>query len=585
MGIFSTKEQNNFYLDNLSKDELVEYLSKLEIKKHDLSNFQNLVDDIELENTKLIPMMLEYYSKLKEKVPINIYNPNKNIDVFKLMKKKNRTLPRFSQEQLVKQDRQLDFLNEDLNLYDVEQPIFPFKTGNISIFEYMEAFKNPENTISLCGISKKMLQCSPTYHKTRIINCYNKLYSGMWDDSISFGRTTYEYKGKGPKNNIKSFREIMLIPASINHFHRILALRLYNYLDKNNYIDTNIQKGGIRGLKYGLAEQIIKVRESIKDANTNKKKLFVLFLDVSNAFGSLNRKRLTEILKKYYVDENIINYINKYYDELEFYSKTNEWTSNLIKWKDGLIQGCPLSQILFVTSLNYILKYLDNKFKNTMGYQINDCTKILFNAFVDDISILSDNIDHLQEVYNNLKFLLSCLGLSINESKSGILKVNSKTTKNIDNIPYVSVKKYLGEYLSDDGSNITNFKEFLKILNRKLYILDKEKVDNRTRVEFFAKIMVPVIQKKVAIMYDLTINDYKKILFLVQKYLAKWDNTENYAIFAFAINILTNSDDNVIKTANFQNNINFNLQNDINLANYYTENNITFSYDDTKSDI
>ena len=272
--------------------------------------------------------------------------------------------------------------------------------------------------------------------------------SGLYDNKICFGRGSFIYKEakKGPKNNLDSFREIVSIPTVISHFHRIMSLRVCDYLTKNNFINTSIQKGAMGGIKFGVLEQIYKVKEIIKHANENKKPLCLAFLDVSNAFGSLDRNRLFEILRKYHFDESIISYIKTYYEHFKYYAATKEWTTPLLNFPNGLVQGCPLSPILFVIALNYVLNHLNDKYAKEFGYPLGEDISVLFTAYIDDVCILAKDMKSLEIIYNKIKFFYECIGLKLNSSKSAIMRINCQEN-GFDNVPLVNGYKYLGEYI------------------------------------------------------------------------------------------------------------------------------------------
>ena len=539
-------------LDDYTLDELVDYIKDMKPKKLDINDeFQSLTKDVKIENMDLIPISIELYNNIKNIVPI--YKRDKSVIRYSNSRKRY-VKPEFNPNELInmKSNTIDDIYKIDLDIV-IPNPDHRLKVSMITLLEYIESFRSPTIKTDMIGISKKILLSCSNYIKSRLINCYNKILSGNYSSTCCFGKSSYVYKGKGSKKDIKSYRELITIPVVINHFHRILTLRLSDYMNKNNYIDTNIQKGGISGSTNPLFEQIYKVKNIIQDANKNRKSLCILFLDISNAFGNLNRDRLYDILNKYHVDKQLIDYIRYYYGNFRYYAKTVSWSTDLIKWNKGLIQGCPMSPLLFVIAINYILSYLDTKYKSQYGYNINDNTDIMFTAFIDDISIICKDMDSLEDIYNKLKFMLSSIGLPINKSKCGIMKINCKGNT-FDNIKLIDTYKYLGEYLSSNGTNTQSFSVFISTLRKKLYSLDRKKLDKLTKLGFFTKCMLPWIQKKMAVMYDLDKNDKIKIISLIKKYLTKWGNESNVRMFIFVADLLLHSKDEVINNANFNNN-------------------------------
>ena len=54
----------------------------------------------------------------------------------------------------------------------------------------------------------------------------------------------------------------------------------------------------------------------------------------------------------------------------------------------------------------------------------------------------------------------------------------------------------LGEYLSSDGTVTESYDQFIKMLGKKLFAIDKKKSDDSTKLTFFTKCMLPWINVK-----------------------------------------------------------------------------------------
>lgn len=576
-------------LDTYDVDQMVDYIKSIIVKRLDITDeFEKLTKPIQLDSLGLIQMCIEFYNKAKKVVPEYVApkmedgTPQK-----KYGKKMFFVKPKFTMDDVMKRivtANTSDRLTVELNLDQIDKPKFAFKTDKITYVEFIDSFSDLETKRDMLGISKKMLAKLPVYHATRIINCYNSILNGLYDNKTCFGRGSFIYKEskKGPKDNMDSFREIVSIPTVISHFHRIMSLRMCDYLKKNNIINESIQKGALGGIKYGVLEQIYKVKEIIKHANTNKKTLCMAFLDVSNAFGSLDRGRLFEILRKYHFDENLISYIKTYYENFKYYAATKDWTTPLLNFPNGLVQGCPLSPILFVTALNYVLKHIDDKHAKEHGYTIDD-TPVLFTAYMDDVCILAKDMKSLEIIYNKIKLFYECIGLKLNNSKSAIMRINS--TDNIfDNVPLVNGYKYLGEYVSHNGSVYESFTDFMKLLSGKLFSIDKKRVTKDIKLGFFAKCMIPWVQRKMMVMYDITQEDRLKVISLLKKYMQKWGNIDSMKIFTFMSDIISSSNDEVITKLGFDKIFDDNLMTNIDLSNCIMNDiSIDFSYGSLKT--
>lgn len=582
-------KNNNFNLeelDNYNKVEILEYIKKLKPINLDLGDdFNDKTKNITLENQNMMAMYIELYEKLVKILPQKKPENTKTKKILYVKPNFDTKVVSDNLKDVVEQKKYTLDSNSD-----IKTPEVSFNSDPITIEEFNNTFNEATYNKDMIGVSKKMLFSLPNYFKIRFINCMNKLYNGQLDaKDIAIGKGTYLYKfsKKGPHDNISSFRKIISIPNIVNHFHRIMTLRLYDYLTKNNYIDTDIQKGAIKQ-KVPLLQQICKMKEILKHANTNKNKLAVMFVDLSDAFNNINRDTMYQIMEQYHVDKNMINYIRSYYDNFEFYMQTKEWTTETFKWKHGIVQGCSMSPLLFIMCLNYMFKKLD-QYKDECGYSLSDTLKVMLLAYIDDICIICKDKDSLVKMYERFEKALEILGLSINREKSAIMLVNEDETglenTSIGKIPCVKSYKYLGEYISCDGSNTEAYNIFFRDLGRKLYSINKKKITNKEKFDIFDKLVLPSVHRKLTIMYDLTNNQKYNILVLVNRYINSWQDTEglnnNIQLFSDSKAILSSIHDTVLNSFELQ----IDVQEDMDLNNYVFNNNkVEFKYGDKNHD-
>lgn len=619
-------------LDEYDVGQMINYIKEMDIKTLQVDDsLQDLMKkaNVDIENNSLIAMNVELFEKLVKVLPKYV-PPKKNG-----LKKTYFVKPRFGVEKIncdtngtSNNSSKLEFM--DLDHVKVNTAVTVYKTGNITILEYNDAFNNATMNKDMIGINKKMLEMLPNYIIQRLVNSFNKTYmletpseSKTHIKNISFGKGFYIYKDAkaGPKDDVESFRKIIAIPNTVNHFHRVLALRLTDYLVANKYIDSTIQKGGIPGQKFGILQQIYKLKCVLKHANNSSDKMgddsvnnkcAVMFLDVSNAFGNVDRDNLYKVMEKYNIDKDLINYHREYYNNLQYYIQTKDWTSDTMKWKNGLMQGCPMSPTLFVLVLNYILVHLNEKHKNVLGYQIGESLKLLFLAYIDDVAIVCKDRQSLETVYAELKKIFLAFGLPLNQSKCAVMYVNETDhlkddESSLKGIPVVKTYRYLGEYISSDGSVTESYARFIKDLGRKLYGLDNKKITDEEKLSVFGKFLKPWITKKLMLMYDLSKTQKLKIIVLVKQYLNKWTNItnkgsmntsnkntkdakidENLQFFGNLQEAVDKMEDDVIKKMERtrDKDVDKGLQEDIDLSNFVLKDNrsIDFKYEDINDD-
>ena len=578
----------NPILDDFDKSELAAYIKSNRPKNINLpENFRETMKSVELENTKLIPMSIELYEQL-----IQIFgefvkdftqsNPREKKAFF--------VRPKFGIEEITKSvdiaaGQYIDLpLNTDIFVAD---PILvTMKTGEITLDEYNASFNNIISKKDMVGISKRILRDMPNYLKIRFINVFNQHYLQERTATTCIAKGSYVYKAskRGPTTDVNSFRTILAVPNVINQFHRILNMRISDYMLQNRYLDTNIQKGGITGQKFSVFEQFFKLKNVLKHSNKHKNSAVILFLDITNAFGNINLRNLYQILKLYQIDSNCVTYLESFYENLEYYIDIPAAKTNLFKWTNGLIQGCSLSPIMFVIAMNYILTHIDKKYKNNLGYDFGNGIQILLTAFVDDISIVCKDVVSAQIVFDEFNSLCKMLGLTVGLAKCAMMVVNDPASITEDCTSFSGIKrvntfKYLGEYLSVDGTSTESYAQFIQILVRKLRSIDIKQCAIEQKAVMFNE-LVPWIQRKTMLMYDIDTAKRIKIISIIKSYTDKWNINDFADIFYNVSSIISESTDTVIHglvTENIDSDTE--LEHDVEIANYvFKDTNIRFEY-------
>ena len=426
---------------------------------------------------------------------------------------------------------------------DISKPKFKLVTADIDKDEYINSFGEEKYNKDMMGISKKLLQILPSYHHDRIVSLYNKNLESGADASYAFGKATYAWKGKGDKKDLKSYRKITSLPNITNHFHRILALRLSEYFERNNYFDKTIQKAGISGINYGIFEQVFKLRSVIKDANENSKPAAVLFLDLKSAFDNIDRDAVFKMMDAYNVDKKYSTYIKTFYDNLDYYVSSKNKHTELRKWGKGLLQGCSLSPLLFTMCMNYALTYLNKTSLNANGYQFTETdSKILFLAFMDDICITCNNVESLKEIYTELVKYFSSFGLTINKQKSALMLINTGNAdmEELQDIPIVESQTYLGNVITSDGTYSKNYDAVKRNIYAKLAQIKHSNTTDEAKEERF-KGIYPTIKRTLLKMYDVEGEDMSKMVWMINQNLTEMKidpiqfdfdikNTRDYAV-------------------------------------------------------
>lgn len=570
--------------DEMLKNELLEYIKSSNPKSTNLPENYDKTADIDVDNRELIALCIEIQKKVFE-----IYGEYKHTGS-NTKTKKYFVKPKFDKSKV---SEKINANGEKKNvpdfkvLYDVPAPIKQMEKDIITLVEYNQAFNDPSVKKDMIGMSKQILRNITPFLKQLLINGFNRAYTDSnLIDKLSIAKGSYVYKDakKGKHDDIDSFRPIMSIPNIVSHMHRVLNTRLMKYLVSNNYLNTQIQKGYISSQKNPMVTQIFKVKAVLANANTTKTSAVVAFLDVSNAFGNVCRENLWKILRLYGVDEKFINYMETYYNTLSYYVSIDGKTTENFKWGDGLVQGCPLSGTLFITALNYVLEALCKKYEQEFGYSINN-TKLLVTAFADDMCLITQNMTQMEIVFKELESLLSMIGLPLNLPKSAIMTVGicGETSEYLKKISTVDCIKYLGEYLSKDGTSATAYTSFVRMLYGRLINIEKKQIPLEQKKRMFTGYILPWIRRRTLLMYDITHNQRLNITKMVKEFCEKMEIKDFGDLFTNSVELIKSLDDPCLNIDDMQ--IDQDLEQNIDIANLCIKGgDIVFNYDTIKED-
>ncbi len=127
-----------------------------------------------------------------------------------------------------------------------------------------------------------------------------------------------------------------------------------DFLLKNGYFDTSVQKGGVPGVP-GCREHTGVVTQLIHKAREIRGDLEAVWLDPTNAYGSSPHKLVKTALARHPVLERIQNLIPDYYSDFRVTVSSAPLTSAWHRVK-SIITGCTTSVSLFSLAMNMSVK-------------------------------------------------------------------------------------------------------------------------------------------------------------------------------------------------------------------------------------
>ena len=184
---------------------------------------------------------------------------------------------------------------------------------------------------------------------------------------------------------IEQFRPISLLNVEGKIFFGVIAKRMTRFMINNGYVNTSIQKAGVPGFP-DCIEHTTMSWDQIKTVKNDKTELYVIWLDLENAHGSVRHKPLEKAMEFFWIPDDIKNLISTYFKHTYVRFSNNKYSTNRQKLNIGIMMGCVISPLLFALVMEMILRSAD---VNT-----DQITVPSIKAFMDDVTNCRIQITH-----------------------------------------------------------------------------------------------------------------------------------------------------------------------------------------------
>lgn len=228
-------------------------------------------------------------------------------------------------------------------------------------------------------------------------------------------------------STIEQFRIIALLCVKGKIFFKIVSQRLMEFLLKNGYIDTSVQKGGVRGVP-GCLEHTGVVSQR-REAKETRGDFAVLWLDLTNAYGSIPHKLVKEALTRHHVPETIRNLILDNYNSFRLRVSSGTVTSAWQRLEKGIITGCTISVPLFALAMNMIVKSAEVECRGPMSR--SGTWQPPIRAFMDDLTVTAASVPGCRWLLQGLQRLILWARMSFKPAKSRSLVLKKGKVANL----------------------------------------------------------------------------------------------------------------------------------------------------------
>ena len=308
-------------------------------------------------------------------------------------------------------------------------------------------------------------------HIAPILSCLinESLLCGIFPEKLKLAKVTPVFK-KGSTQDKDNYRPISVLSVFSKIFEKVMYKRLYAYLECHNIL-YSLQFGFRQ--KCSTNHAVISIAESIRSSVDNKEFGCGIFIDLKNAFDTVNHSILLLKLHHYGIIGKAYEWFQSYLSNRKQFVCVNGHDSDSLPLTCSVPQGSVLGPLLFLLYVNDLP---------------NTSSLLTFHLFADDTNIYYSckNLDDLESKLNHeLKIVAEWMKsnrLALSILKTNFILFHSKKLKpsklinlKIDgvNIVQVFTVKYLGVTFDSNLTWKNHINELCSKLSKTVGIFSK----------------------------------------------------------------------------------------------------------------
>ena len=380
-------------------------------------------------------------------------NPNKMFKAIKAMTKQKRTPLTIQTEHGLTADEKL--ATDEITKYfktmfqtdtqdKIPEPEKQPMTKPFTTKEITDAIKTLKNNKSAGNdnIYAEQLKYGPKELHTEITNLLNEIAAtGEYPSEIKHGLLIPLQKPGKPKGPPENLRPIILLSMIRKILAICLIRRTSNRLNDNIPVTQAAYRPGRNTTEHVLAMKLL-CEKAITSADYD---IYILLLDMSKAFDTVNRHMLYNILRQI-LDKDELNMINILLNDVQLQVQNGKTKGETFITNIGIPQGDCLSAVFFTLYLADTLKntnieqrneenqtqaaeskHLDdhNYYKGaakktiTQKHKMTDKQEVQINQqYADDIGYASNTKDYIEDKKQEIPQILRQRNLQVNLTKT-----------------------------------------------------------------------------------------------------------------------------------------------------------------------
>ena len=213
-----------------------------------------------------------------------------------------------------------------------------------------------------------------------------------------------------PSAHIEDWRPISLLLSSYKLFMSVIQTRIMPWIVNTQRLSCR-QKGSLP--RNGLQEHVYCLKTAINDFFHQSSKMFITFVDLKDAFGSLDHDVMIQSLQQAGYPDYVIDLTRDIYNGSTFQVKTGQGITDNIPRHRGIIQGDPWSVICFEQGIDTWLRWMDDKPPTHLPCPVQ--------GYVDDVGTIATTEKDELEMARKSGMYMDTTGLEAKHRKCAVL--------------------------------------------------------------------------------------------------------------------------------------------------------------------
>uniref|UniRef100_K7DZQ5 Reverse transcriptase domain-containing protein n=1 Tax=Monodelphis domestica TaxID=13616 RepID=K7DZQ5_MONDO len=312
----------------------------------------------------------------------------------------------------------------------------------------------------------------------KVLQAFHIVLTSIWEEEdmppeLRDASIIALYKNKGSGAACGNYRGISLLSTAGKILARVILNRLLSSVSEQNLPESQCGFWPDRS----TIDMVFTVRQMQEKCLEQNLSLYMVFIDLTKAFNTVNRDALWVILSKFGCPAKFVKLIQLFHVDMTGEVLSGGETSDRFNISKGVKQGCVLALVLFNLSFTQVLQHavMDLDLGVYIKYRLDGSlfdlrrltakTKtterlILEALFTDDCALMAHQENHLQTIVDRFSTTTKLFGLTISLSKTEVLfqpapgRPTNQPCITIDGtqLSNVNTFKYLGSTIANDGS-------------------------------------------------------------------------------------------------------------------------------------